>query len=54
MIESLVTKDDRFSINTLGVVEFSDAGKIVRNTTYQQWDPQRVPGHVGRGADSAE
>lgn len=53
MIETLVTKDDSFSINTLGVVEFNGAGKIVKNTTYQQWDPQRVPGHVGRTADSA-
>lgn len=48
-IEILVTKDDSFSINTLGVMEFDEAGLIVRNTTYQQWDPERAPGHVGRG-----
>lgn len=48
VIETVVTEDDSFSVNTLGVLEFDDAGKIRRNTTFQQWDPQRVPRHVGR------
>ncbi len=51
VIETIVTKDDSFSVNTLGVLEFDDAGKICRSTTFQQWDPRRVPTHVGRNTE---
>ena len=50
VIETIVTNTDSFSVNTLGVVEFDDAGKISRRTTFQQWDPKRVPTHVGRAS----
>jgi len=43
-------ENDGFSVNTLGVLEFDDAGKIRRSATFQQWDPQRVPTHVGRAS----
>lgn len=52
-IETVATGGDVFSVNTLGVLEFDDAGRIRKNTTYQQWDPHRVPGHVGRTGDRA-
>jgi len=52
-VETIVTRDNSFSVNTLGVIEFDRAGRIRKTTTYQQWDPQRVPGHVGRAADHA-
>jgi hypothetical protein len=48
LIETITAKDGSFSVNTLGVMEFNEAGKLLRNTTYQQWDPDRVPTHVGR------
>ena len=48
LIETMTTPDDSFSVNTLGVMEFNEPGKLRRNTTYQQWDPDRVPTHVGR------
>lgn len=52
VIETIATKEDRFSVNTLAVLEFDGAGKLLRNTTFQQWDPQRVPGHAGRASES--
>jgi len=53
VIESICTKNDSFSINTIGVLEFDNSGKIRSNTTFQQWDPQRVPGHVGRASGTS-
>jgi len=37
-----------FSINTLGVVEFDNDGKIITTTTYQQWSPDQVPRHLAQ------
>ena len=51
VIETIILKDDRFSVNTLGVIEFDAAGRIRRNTTFQQWDPERVPVHIGRSSE---
>jgi hypothetical protein len=47
-LETVITGSDRFTVNTLGVVEFDAAGKIRRKTTYQQWD--RPPTHVAKEA----
>jgi hypothetical protein len=52
-IETVKIDSAEFSVNTLGVIEFNQAGLIFRSTTYQQWDPGRVPGHVARPGDLA-
>jgi len=54
-IETVVTANERFTVNTLGVVEFDTAGKIRRKTTYQQWDrpPLHVAREAGRGGSTA-
>ena len=52
VIETVITKDDSFAVKTFGVLEFDAAGKIRRTTTYQQWDPDRTPSHVGRTAEA--
>lgn len=47
-IETVGIDGESFSVNTLGVLEFNSEGLIRKATTYQQWDPERVPGHVAR------
>ena len=37
-----------FSVNTLGVIEFDEDGKITTTTTYQLWSPDQVPRHVAQ------
>lgn len=54
VIETVVTKEQSFAVNTLGILEFNEEGLITKSTTYQQWDPGRVPTHVGRTDDAAK
>ena len=53
VIETIIMKDQTFAINTLGILEFDEDGLITKSTTYQQWDPDRVPTHVGRMDEAA-
>lgn len=48
IIEHIILDHERFAVNSLGVFEFNDAGKLCRNISYQQWDPDRLPAHAGR------
>lgn len=48
LVEHIILEHERFAVNSLGVFEFNDAGKLCRNISYQQWDSDRLPGHAGR------
>ncbi len=52
VVETVITKDDGIAVNSFGVLDFG--GKVLRTTTYQNWDPNRIPGHVERSDDATE